>query len=44
MPPDELRELLETAERASMGLFNSPEAALPLVRRMQAVAVRITGA
>jgi hypothetical protein len=44
MPSDELRELLETAERSSMGLFNSPEAALPLVRRMQAVAARINGA
>jgi hypothetical protein len=43
MPPDELRELLEAAERSATDLSTSPAAALPLVRRMQAVSARING-
>jgi hypothetical protein len=43
MPPQDLRELLEAAERAATDHSTSPAAALPLVRRMQAVAARING-
>ncbi len=43
MPADELRELLEAAGRSSADPSTSPEAALPLVRRMQTIAARING-
>jgi hypothetical protein len=43
MPPQELRELLEAADRSATERSTSPAAALPLVRRMQAVAARING-
>jgi hypothetical protein len=43
MPAQELRELLEAGERCAAEASSSPAAALPLVRRMQAVAARING-
>jgi len=43
MPPGQLRELLESAERSATDRSTSPEAALPLVQRMQAAASRIIG-
>jgi hypothetical protein len=43
MPAGELRELLEAADRYATDVSTTPAAALPLVRRMQAVATRLNG-
>lgn len=43
MPSGELRELLEAGERCATDRSISPADALPVVRRMQAVAARLSG-
>ena len=43
IPPDELRLVLEAAGRAGSDSSTTPEAALPLVRQLQTLAVTLHG-